>query len=224
MNFNISIHKIKPIDKIEGAWTSQDYINLLELFDFSDAKDIPEAELFDMLAMAMSDFEPEESAEIVLRYKLSDRLKDGQIKNLSHEMLEDKIAEEYSDISFHYAFFNINQLLHDCYNGKFPRTLASVIDFELSFKGKIEVTKEVVLRTMSDLLSGKSLLKRLFDDQLDSEHELKDAEHIVWELKSIRENTYQLISSDYWLNREDFDLDECSGVLRDDEIHSLKKD
>jgi hypothetical protein len=133
-------------------------------------------------------------------------------------MLEDKIAEEYPDISLHYPLFNINQLLYQAYNGKFPRTLAAVIDLELSFESKLDITKEIVLRTLSDLLSEKSLLKRLFDEQLDSEKELYDAESIIWELKSIGENSYQLISSDYWLNKEDFEKEEHSGVLKDEEI------
>jgi len=218
MNFTISINKIKSIDKIEGSWTNNDYINLLELFEYTDTQSIPEEELLDMLFMAISDYEPEEAAEIVLTYKLANILKTGQIKNLSHEMLEDKVAEEYPDISLHYQLFNINQLLHDAYNGKFPRTLASVIDFELSFKENVTITKEIVLRTLSDLLSDKSLLKRLFSEQLDSDEDLKDADSIIWELKSLGNNMYQLISSDYWLNREDFELQEYSGELREDEI------
>lgn len=222
MNFTIKLKKIKSIEKIEGAWTNEDYIMLLELFEYPDAISIPESELFDMLSMAISDFEPEEAAEVVLKYKLSDRLNNGQIKNLSHEMLLDNVSEEYPDISLHYPLFNINQLLYDAYNGKFPRGLASVIDFELSFKDKIEITKEIVLRTMGDLLSEKSLLKRLFSTQLDSENELKDAESIIWELTPMGENAYQLITSDYWLNREDIDKEEFSGVLSEDEINHPK--
>lgn len=224
MKFKITLHKIKSIDKIAGYWTKEDYINLLELLDYSDAKSLPESELFDMLTMAITDYEPEEAAEVLLRYKFQNVLREGQIKNLSHEMLVDKVAEEYSDISFHYPLFNINQLLYQAYNGKFPKTLASVIDIEIQFSSKINVTKEIVLRTISDLLSEKSLLKRLFNNQLDSEQELKEADHIIWDLKQIDENTFQIISSDYWLNKEDFEFDEFSGVLKEEEInHDLFK-
>ena len=222
MNFTIKLKNIRTIEKIEGYWKKEDYINLLELFDYPDATSVPETELFEMLSMAISDFEPDEAAEIVLTYKLNNILKKGQIENLSHEMLVDKVAEEYADISLHYPLFNINQLLFEVYNGKFPKTLASIIDIELSFASSLDVTKEIVLRTISDLLSEKSLLKRLFNEQLDSEKELKDAESIIWELKSMGNNSYQLISSDYWLNKEDFELDEHSGELRDEEISRIK--
>lgn len=222
MNFTIKLKKIKTIDKIDGYWTSEDYVNLLELFEFDDAKSIAENELLEMLYMAITDMEPEEAAAVLLTYKFEDILNEGQIENLSHEMLDDKVAEEYPNIALHYPLFNINQLLYKAFNGKFPRTLASVIDLEIVFKGKIEVTKEVVVRTISDLLSENSLLKRLFDEQLDASHELKDAEHIIWELKSAGENNYQIITSDYWINRDDFELEEFSGKLRDDELHLEK--
>ena len=73
-------------------------------------------------------------------------LNNGQIENLWHEMLDDKVAEVYPNIASHYALYNNNnQLLHDTYNGKFPRTIASVIDFELKFDKEIVITKEVVV-------------------------------------------------------------------------------
>jgi hypothetical protein len=222
MNFTIKLLGIKSISKIENVWNSTDYISLLELFDFGDASSLKEEELFEMLSIAVSDFEPEDAAEIVLTYKLANRLKSGQIKNLAQEMLQDKVAEEYPDISFHYDLFNINQLLHNCYNGKFPKIKASVIDFELIFKGKVEVTKEIIVRTISDLLSHKSLLKRLFSEQLDASVEINDAESIIWRLETIQPNTYRIISSDYWLNSEDFEKDEHKGELGEDEIHHPK--
>ena len=224
MNFTIRLKKIRTIEKIEGYWKREDYIKLLDLFDYTDAASLSDSELFDMLLMAICDFEPEDAAEIILTYKLSSVLKAGQIKNLSQEMLEDKVAEEYPNITLHYPLFSINQLLYEAYNGKFPKTLASVVDIELYFSGKVDVTKEIVLRTISDLLTEKSLLKRLFDEQLDSEIEIKDAESIIWELKPIGENNYQLVSSDYWLNKEDFEKDEYSGALREEEITHIKKD
>lgn len=217
MNFTIKLKGIKTIEKIEGYWKKEDYINLLELLDYPDAKNIPEGELFNMLLMAISDFEPAEAAKIILSYKLSTILNEGQIDNLSYEMLEDKIAEEYPNISLHYPLFNINKLLYDAFNGKFPKTEASIIDIELSFTdNNVNITKEIALRSISELLSENSLLKRLFNEQFDSEEEFKDAEGIIWELKPTGENNYQLISSNYWIKQEDFELEEYTGVLADE--------
>ena len=51
--------------------------------------------------MAIADFEPTDAAAIVLDYKLSEVLAEGQIHNLSHEMLREKVSENYSDIFIH---------------------------------------------------------------------------------------------------------------------------
>jgi hypothetical protein len=48
--------------------------------------------------MAITDFEPNEAAAIVLDYKLSDSLNEGQIQQISNDMLIDKISEEYPEI------------------------------------------------------------------------------------------------------------------------------
>ncbi|MGJ8667436.1 MAG: hypothetical protein ACSHW7_13790 [Patiriisocius sp.] len=218
MKFTIKLENIKSVESIAGYWNNDDYRNLLELFDFGDTSALSDAELFEMLSLAISDFEPPQAAEIVLAYKLSDHLNTGQIENLAHEMLLDKIAEEYPEIPLHYPLYNINQLLYKAYNGKFPKTIASIIDIELSFEGEVTVDKDIMLRTLSDMLTERSLLKRLFSDKLDSEKELKIADGIIWELHKKGENKYQLVSSDYWFNRDDFETMEFSGVLSEEEI------
>ena len=53
MNFTIKLKKVRTIEKLEAYWTKEDYINLLELFEFSDASSVAEEELFDMLSMAI---------------------------------------------------------------------------------------------------------------------------------------------------------------------------
>ncbi len=101
----------------------------------------------EILFMAISDFEPEEAATIVLNYKLSDFLNDNQIEQISHEMLIDKISEEYADISLHHQLFNINQLLYKAYNGTFPNAKATIVDFEI--QPNENITKETVLKTFN---------------------------------------------------------------------------
>jgi hypothetical protein len=47
-----------------------------------------------VMEMAISDYEPNEAAEIVLAYKLGEELNEGQIEQISHNMLIDKVCEE----------------------------------------------------------------------------------------------------------------------------------
>ena len=48
-------------------------------------------------------------------------------------MIDDKVAEDYSDITLHYPLFNINQLHYKAFNGKFSNTKASLVKLEIKF-------------------------------------------------------------------------------------------
>jgi hypothetical protein len=216
MNFNLKITDVKTIHEIKGYWTSDDYVSLLEEFDYDDAQSSDPSELRELLEMAISELEPHESAEILLRYKLQGELSNGQIENLSHEMVDDDEAEEYPNIALHYALFNINQLLYRSYNGIFPNTKATKIEFDLNLTGggNLTVTKEIVLKAMSKGLSDTNLVVRLFEDQLNGEAPFPEGEKIIWELHNHGQHQYTLITSDYWLNDEDIIDYIFSGSIR----------
>ena len=85
------------------------------------------ASLTELLLMAISDFEPKEAAVIVLAYKLSEELNEGQIQQISNDMFLDKVCEEYPEIGLHSTLFHVNQLLFKAYNGKFPNAKATIV-------------------------------------------------------------------------------------------------
>lgn len=196
------INSVKTVEEFEDAWTNADYIKLLELFGFPDAKDSKPEELKDLLFMAISDFEGPEAAAILLDYKLSEYLNEGQIGQMSHDMLLDKISEEYSDISLHHELFNINQLLFKAYNGTFPNAKATIIEFEIT--PNKDVTKEIVLKVLDHTLANNSVIKRLYSDQLAGKEAFDEAESIVWDLKSTGDNSYTMTTSEYWISRDEF--------------------
>ena len=214
MNFTLKIKDIKTINEIIGYWTNDDYIKLLEDFDFPDAKNSNHLELRTLLEMAITDFEPHESAEILLRYKLNDKLSGSQIRNLSYEMEEDNEAEDNPDINLHYPLFSIIQLLYKSYNGRFQNAKATKMEIELSFKGDADIilTKELALKSISKVLSHKSPLLRLFENQLNGKELFGDAEKVIWELHDNGQNEYTIITSDYWINKEDILAYEFSGL------------
>ncbi|RZW55367.1 MAG: hypothetical protein EX263_04795 [Flavobacteriaceae bacterium] len=217
MKCHIQINEIKTINSIDGFWSTQDYIQLLEAFNFPDAESGSDQELLDLLYLAITDFDPDEAAEIMLKFKLSDKLSEGQIKNLAHEMIEDNVAEEYSDIALHFQLFNINQLLHKAYNGTFPNAKASRISLALNFVGheKTDIDEALILKAISNGLSDRNLIKRLFEPQIKAEVEFPEAKNIVWHLKAINQTTFEIITSDYWLNKEDFESTDFEGPIHE---------
>ncbi|WP_178984550.1 hypothetical protein [Winogradskyella helgolandensis] len=202
MKYHIIINSVKTVDELKDAWTNEDYIVLLEKFGLEDVSESSTSELIELLFMGISDFEPEEAAAILLDYKLSDQLNENQIEQISHEMLLDKISEEYADISLHHQLFNINQLLHKAYNGTFPNAKATVVEFEIT--PNKDITKEVVLKAFDKTLANNSVIKRLFSNHLAGKEEFNEAESIVWKLTKTDDNSYKLITSEYWMSRDEF--------------------
>lgn len=217
MKCQVKIENIETIKEIDGFWSIEDYIELLDRLDFPDAKNVAPEELQEMLSMAITDYKPEEAAEIVLTYKFSDKLNSGQINNLSHEMVEDSVTEEFADISLHYPLFNINRLLYKAFNGRFPNTKASLITLNITFppNQKVKITKEVVLKALSNGLNEQNLIKRIFDEQLAGKIEFNEAENIIWIMEKLDDGNISITTSDYWINEEDFLSNEFEGIINE---------
>jgi len=206
MKYLVRINDVKSIDELEGAWSNDDFKELLVKFEFPDAGQLKTTELKEYLFMAISDFEPSEAATILLDYKLSDVLNEGQIDNLSHEMLRVKVSENYTDIQLHYDLFNINQLLYKAYNGKFPQARANIVQFDITgeHNAPVEITKETALKALSYGLSENNLINRLLNDQLEGRAPFPEAEGIVWNLQNKGNHVYSITISEKWITKSEF--------------------
>ena len=205
MKYALKIHKISTVDELSNAWNIEDFKELLKRFDFENDGVNDIKELKELLFMAIADQEPNEAAAILLDYKLSDHLNENQIDAVSYEMLVDKISEEYPEIGLHNTLFNINQLLYKAFNGKFPNTKATVVNFEITpiKNAEKEITKEIVLKCFTQNLDSHNLIIRLFSKQLKADEEFDEANDVIWQLHK-NENSYQIITSDYWMSRDEF--------------------
>ena len=213
MKINIEIKSIYAVDEIPSYWTNDDYIALLDAFGFEDGKSINPENLQEMLFMAIADFEPNKAAQIVLTHKLSDDLSEGQIEQISNDMLIDKVCEEYPEIHLHKHLFAINQLLYKAFNGTFPNAKASLIKFSVS-KNELEIlSKSDVLKAFNNGLNDSNLIRRLFNELMTTNVDFPDAESIIWELTSTDNTNFELITSEYWLDRESFLSNEFDGEI-----------
>lgn len=218
MKYKIEIEKIEIVDEIENYWTDEDYVALLEKFNYPDASVAEKDSLRELLFMAISDFEPREAATIVLEYKLSDQLNEGQIQQVSIDMLIDKVCEEYREIGLHSTLFHINQLLFKAYNGKFPNAKATVIDCKilpLENEKYDELSKENVLKLFSNGLSDSNIINRLFDQAMHFNAPFLEAEDIIWNLQTVDNLNYKITTSEYWLSKSDIISLEFEGILEE---------
>ena len=217
MNYQVVIKDIDTVNEVEGQWSDQDFIELLEKFNYPDGATAEKTSLPELLEMAISDYEPNEAAEIVLKYKLGDELNDGQIEQISHNMLIDKVCEEYPEIHMQGTLFHVNQLLFKAYNGKFPNAKASVVHFSMTpTDGEVQkLTEENVLKLLNNGLSDRNLIKRLFENQISQSIPFPEAEGIVWELTTVDDVNYNLVTSENWINKEDITEYEFESVLKE---------
>ena len=216
MNYHITIKNAFSVDQIEDYWTTEDYVQLLEKFDYPDASGADKESLSELLEMAITDFEPKEAAVIVLTYKLAEQLNEGQIQQISNDMFLDKVCEEYPEIGLHAKLFHVNQLLFKAYNGKFPNAKATIVKCSfapLEEETVKELTKEDVLKLLSNGLSDSNLIKRLFDHQMNHNAPFPEADDILWDLTTTNNVDFTLTTSEYWLNRDDIIASEFDGIL-----------
>ncbi|CAA9200344.1 hypothetical protein FLA105534_03084 [Flavobacterium bizetiae] len=215
MNYQIVIKRIDTVNEVEGYWSDEDLVQLLEKFNYPDGATADKASLPELLEMAISDYEPNEAAEIVLKYKLPERLTEGQIEQIAHDMLIDKVCEEYPEIDMQGTLFHINQLLFKAYNGKFPNAKASIVHFSMTPNDNEpqKLTAENVLKLLNNGLSDRNLIKRLFENQMSQNIPFPEAEDIVWELTTTDDINYNLVTSENWINSEDINEYEFESVL-----------
>ena len=216
MKYHITINRANTVDEIGEYWTNDDYVKLLAKFDYPDADGSDRATLKELLFMAISDFEPKDAAVIMLEYKLAEDLNDGQIHQISNDMLLDKVCEEYPEIRLHSTLFHINQLLFKAYNGKFPNAKATILEcsFEL-IEGENEnaLTKENILKLLNNGLSDSNLIKRLFDHAMNENAPFPEAEDVLWDVTTSDNVNFTITTSEYWLSKDDVNSSQYEDIL-----------
>jgi len=217
MNYQVVIKNIDTVNEVEGYWSDKDLIALLGKFNYPDGVAAEKSSLPELLEMAISDYEPNEAAQIVLEYKLGDQLGAGQIEQISNNMLIDKVCEEYPEIHMQGTMFHVNQLLFKAYNGKFPNAKASVVHFSIKPTNREvqKLTAENILKLLNNGLSDRNLIKRLFEDQMSQNIPFPEAESIIWELTTEDNINYSLVTSENWINKEDIEESEFEAVLEE---------
>ena len=203
--------------ELPHSWQAADYRALLTQLHFDNPEALPEGELKEMAQMALTDLEPREAAVAVLTYLFPAELTAGQIENLAHQMLTERLWEENPELPLHRGFYQATQLLHEAFNGTFPSVKA--VEFQVKCTAENAADLAVfgpnaddrataaapLLRLLAAGLPGNALLNRLYADHLAGE-QFAEAAAILWEVRALEQTadaiTFDVVSSAYWL--EDF--------------------
>ncbi|RKS53039.1 hypothetical protein BC962_1284 [Gillisia mitskevichiae] len=223
--YKAEILNFEAILELPNYWDKQKYKDLLGVMEYGDISEITDADLKDMCYMSIADNEPEEAAKLILGYVFNDRLNSGQIDNLSNEMREEKMWEEYAEIGFHEDFFNTGQILYDAFNGKFPHPEAVKFEVKIT-SNKLDdllidnqISEAALIRLLAQGMPEHTLINRLFTEQLSS-GSFVEAENIIWQMNTeIQEDNTALvtvISSKYFFQDLKY-VDAFEGKTHNDE-------
>lgn len=207
-SFEIEITKVTEVLDVPHSWLDAQYVELLEKCDVDDIKDISQEEIRDYVLLALQDLEPDEAAELLLQTKLAEKLTQGKIENLAQEMKNERVWEEYMDISLHEKLYHCASLLYAAFPRKVSEadarfcTLTITPQSPFSAKALADLDESMLTRMLADGMSDHSILVRFFKDKLVS-GPFAEAEHIVWQYEVTKSETppftINLYTSAYWL-------------------------
>jgi len=208
-SFTVERLSFETLTELPNSWQPSDYKALLVKTGYDNPGEIAPNELKDMTLMGLTDLEPTEAAQLVLEHLFADQLTEGQIENLAHQMLTEKLWEENPELDQHEGFFKATQLLYTAYNGKFPK--AEAVEFQVKLTAHDaealaifdEAPEAPLLRLLAQGMPDNTLLKRLFHEQLDGTS-FPEAPAIIWQLtpskKEEKSVVFDVVSSAYWLD------------------------
>lgn len=210
--FRVEVVAFSVLREIEGCRTSADYISLLDALDFGDTSGNSESELRDLCVMSLQELKPEDAAQAVLTHQFGGRLVAGKIRNIANEMLDEKLWEEFADMSLHEEMFNVGSLLYEAFPQSFPQPDAVLVKLQiaaLNDAAKHALAKplpeSLLVRLLADGMDEQAILHRLFDKQLAGE-KFPQADTIIWIIESEQLGAdsakveVEVTSSGYWLD------------------------
>lgn len=183
--YEVRVQELKEVHQLPDAWTSPELIRLLDHLEYDDPASIADEDLADMASLALSELEPEAAAAMLLELRLGERLRPGQRRNMAEEMKDERLWEEYPEMSYHEEIFNVAGMLYATFPGQFPEPDVTRIRLTITaLNADAEVnlrspTASFLVRLLDDGMSDENTLRRLFDEQIDGDR-FPEAEDLIW--------------------------------------------
>ena len=208
--FAVKVVRFAILEELQDVWADEDFVRMLDTMDYGDTAGIAPAELRELCLLSLQDLKPREAAELVLKARLSGRLTAGEIRNCASEMLDQKLWEEFADLSLHEQMFNVGSLLYSAFPRVFPEPDAVRVTLEVEALNEAAQAalanpsaESFLVRLLADGMDADSILHRLFHEQLLG-RSFPEADTIVWTVQTESlgkdKTEIDIISSGYWLD------------------------
>jgi hypothetical protein len=80
-------------------------------------------------------------------------------------------------------------------------------------KEPTEINKELITKVLCQGLSDRNIINRLYPDQVSGKVAFEDAEKIIWNINDKGNNTYEVITSNYWIAKDEVVYSEYDAEL-----------
>ncbi|MEM7108102.1 MAG: hypothetical protein AAF519_07735 [Bacteroidota bacterium] len=184
--YSVEVLEMSEVHEIPGQWNDESLLRLLSNLEYDDLSSIAPEEIKDMASLALSDLEIDEATDRVLSLRFGDRLSTGQRQNLVEELQEERIWEEYSEMSYHKELFNVSCMMHWAFPKQFSEPDIVRIKIKVQALNEVSIsnlknpTRSFIARLLNDGMDEHNIIYRLFDEQIGS-RAFPEANYIIWE-------------------------------------------
>lgn len=185
--YEVNLLEIQDAHALPGVWTEPTFRELLDLLNYGDTSSLPSHEVKEMTLMALADLEPPDAAEVLLEMRIGDELSQGLRRELSTDIRNQRLWEDYSGMGLHEEIFNVTALLHMAFPRKFREPDIAAVKLSVKALNSASAdnletpTVSFFARLINDCMDENNLIFRLFDDQLLAD-EFPDAANLIWEI------------------------------------------
>lgn len=184
LNLEAEVLAYREIHELPGDWAPDVLRSLLADLEV-ETDDVAEADLMDLVLMAVGDLEPHEAGVAVLQTVFGDRMPAGVRANQASDLQEDRPWEDLADLSFQMGVFTATVLLQKALPKMYGVPDATLAEVALrtatpqDTKLVINLPNDQLLRALVPGLGARSIVTRLYAEGVRG-GPFPEAEHILW--------------------------------------------
>lgn len=173
-----------PTPTVPDTWSPEALRALLGTLMDEEGGAWTDAEVPELLTMALQDLTPEEAGEAGLAFLVQDRVRRGQRDHMVSELRTGRAWERHSVIVNHLPLFETAVLVQPAHPRAFTAPVAQRLELRLTARDDagrallVDPTPAVLCRLIA-FGTREGLLYRLFDTSLEGES-FPEAPHVVW--------------------------------------------
>ncbi len=187
--FLLRIEDWAEVHELPGSWPPERLREILRRVEFDDP--VADADVLEMVQMALQDLQPRPAAELVLEVVFGDRMSSGVRQNLVDDLEDDRPWEQFARVDKQAGIFEAMVLLQKA----FPRRygIPDAVRVHLHLQATDAATgawlragppAALLVRLLAGGMPQDAMLNRLYAEELKSEH-FPDATHILWRISAV---------------------------------------